>query len=439
MKKRMFQTLSILGILTLMACKTSPSTSSSRNGHDKDVDLAPQSQRILNQKFNLDIFNAAFSSEVAKNPDGNFLVAPTSIKLALGLLLLGAQGDTEALLAEVLGYAGAPAAEVAKEFQELMKRLGKSPGNKGGPIEFHIANGLFLTGTLPLKKTFLDQALKFYQAKPQTVKDVRPINTWVKEKTHGHIPRILDKLDVNSLAVLVNALYFEGTWLQVYEKGHDSFTTNSQHKLSRVAFAEYGEKSRRQGVLREEYARINEGGQEFAVLKKKYVRADGAPALSMYFVLPPKGVSANYVATQTIGSPKFWAQVDSSLQETELLEAKFPIVELGSNIDLKGPLTKLQGSNGQSLGHIFEKADLKGLSDRADYVGQAKHRTFMKIDEKGTVAAAATAVEVVMRASIMTEPPPSFIVDRPYMIALRDDDKGEFIFLGVINDPTAKQ
>lgn len=430
MTKLMKVFATFLGVLMLLSCHSKP--------HKNDTDEIGSEQmrfsdRIESQRFNLDIFNASFSNEIAKNPDQNILISPTSIKLALGLLLLGAQGETEALITEILGYPGGSKDQVAKDYQGLMARL-QADSRQGRKIEFSIANGLFLTSRSDLKKPFLNQAFSFYQAKPMKVRNVEPINQWVKEKTQGRIPKILDSLDVNSLVVLANAIYFKGSWQKVYNKGQGSFTTNAHKTLSNIAFAELGTNPEKQDEIFEEYGVVKSGNHEYAILKKKYVRASGSPTLSMYFILPPAGVSANYVATQTIGSPAFWAQVDESVGETQLGVVRFPIVELGSEVDLKGAFMKVKSASGQPLGQIFQIADLKGISDQADYVGQAKHRTFMRIDEKGTEAAAATAIAIV-RSTFMH---PSFVVDRPYMIALRDDDRGEFIFLGVVNDPAAK-
>lgn len=433
MNKQLKVLATLLGVFVLVSCHSKPHKNESANSS-----AAPQSsvsERIRSQKFNFDVFNAVFSNEVAKNPDQNVLISPTSIKLALGLLLLGSRGETETLIADVLGYPGVPRSEVAKEFQELIARL-ESKSKRNGKVEFNVANGLFLTSSADLKKPYLDDAFAFFQAKPMTVKSADPINKWVKEKTKGHIPKILESLDINSLLVLVNAMYFKGSWQKVYRKSQGSFTTNAHKTLANIEFAESdADPKKNPDGIREEYGVIQLGSHEYTVLKKKYARTEGAPALSMYFILPPEGVNANYVATQTIGNPAFWAQVEETVHETQLAAVRFPIVELGSNIDLKGAFMNMKSSSGQSLGRIFQVADLKDISDRADYVGQAKHRTSMKIDEKGTVATAATAVEVDTRAIFM---PPSFVVDRPYMIALRDDDKGEFIFLGVVNDPSLK-
>lgn len=421
---RLMRTLVVFaGVLMLLSCHSKP--------HKTDDQPAAKRlpERIERQNFNLDVFNASFSTEIAKNPDSNVLIAPTSIKLALGLLLLGAEGETDALIRDVLGFPDVQKEEAAKALKELSSKL-QASSKQDSKIEFNIANGLFLTGRSQVKKTYLKQALSFFDARPMKVRSVEPINQWVSKKTKGRIPKILDSLDVNSIIVLTNALYFKGSWQKVYKKGKGSFTTSAHKTLTNIEFAE-----NEAGETFEEYGVVKSGNHEYAVLKKKYVRASGAPALSMYFILPPEGVSANYVATQTIGSPAFWAQVDENVVETQLNAVRFPIVELGSNIDLKSAFMKMKSASGQPLGQIFQIADLKGISDEADYVGQAKHRTFMRIDEKGTEAAAATAITIV-RAAIMDHP--SFIVDRPYMIALRDDDRGEFIFLGVVNDPTAK-
>ncbi|MGH8011047.1 MAG: serpin family protein [Candidatus Binataceae bacterium] len=94
------------------------------------------------------------------------------------------------------------------------------------------------------------------------------------------------------------------------------------------------------------------------------------------------------------------------------------------------------------MGVAFEagKADFSGISpDRRVYISDVQHKTYVKVDEEGTEAAAATAVTARATAMVRpTIPPFQMIVDHPFCFAIADRDSGAILFLGLVHDPSGR-
>ncbi len=83
-------------------------------------------------------------------------------------------------------------------------------------------------------------------------------------------------------------------------------------------------------------------------------------------------------------------------------------------------------------------ADFRSMIDQDVFISRALHKTYLEVNEKGTAAAAATAVEMMPRgAFVIPTPPFNMICDRPFVIAIRDQQTGAILFMGAIVDPPA--
>jgi serpin B len=122
--------------------------------------------------------------------------------------------------------------------------------------------------------------------------------------------------------------------------------------------------------------------------------------------------------------------VDAAASVTsQMTKLALPIVEMNWNQSLARPLAAL------GMGPAFsDDADFSKISNEDLLISQVIHQAFLKMDEKGTEAAAATAI--MMRATSMPPPPQvTLIVDRPYLFAIRDIESGALLFVGRVEDP----
>ena len=369
----------------------------------------------MTRDFHLDFFRA--SIQTAMPSSKNLVVCPLSIRLALGLLCLGAKGSTADVIARTLGFETPDAVSGGLTASRLTSGT--------DTLELAIANGLFLTADEPVNPQFYSQAQKYYDAEISVAHDIDAVNSWAHRKTNGQINRLMECLDKDSLLVIANAVAFRGRWEKTYDRSRNTFQSPKRCLEHEFAVARNPT---------EFFVEITASTGRIQVLKKSYSNAKAGkdPEFAMHLVLPPLEMSIEEFVSEVFCSSQFWRDVDLGLREQRLEEVRFPIVEIDSSLDLRGPLSRMTSS----LADLFECADFSGISERAKAISQAGHRVSLSIDENGTTAYAATAIEIVTRSLAL--PAPSFVADRPFLFALREDGTGEFLFMGVISNPGQK-
>ncbi|XP_048656449.1 serpin B9-like isoform X5 [Marmota marmota marmota] len=183
--------------------------------------------------------NGTFAIQVLKmlcqdRPSQNVFFSPLSISSALAMVLLGAKGNTKVQLARALSLNTEE--DIHKGFQMLLTEVNK-PNSK---YLLRIANRLFGEKNCDFLSTFKESCLQFYHAKLKrlsfakaTEKSRKHINTWVSKETKGKIPDLLpmNSIDKQARLVLVNAIYFKGTWNEPFVK---SCTCEMPFKINQV-------------------------------------------------------------------------------------------------------------------------------------------------------------------------------------------------------------
>jgi serpin B len=106
-----------------------------------------------------------------------------------------------------------------------------------------------------------------------------------------------------------------------------------------------------------------------------------------------------------------------------------PKVDLSTHAEMNDLLIKLGMDQAFS-----DSADFTGLSPAALKISKVHHAATLRVDEKGTEAAAATAVEMeVVSAPVIQE---TVAFDKPYVLMIRDDRTGQPLFIARVADPT---
>jgi serpin B len=131
------------------------------------------------------------------------------------------------------------------------------------------------------------------------------------------------------------------------------------------------------------------------------------------------------------------ASLVAALQANETTDVALGLPKLDSDlsVDLATQLEQM----GMPLAFDQGKADFSGMADAGSgniFINRVLHKTKIKVDEKGTEAAAATAVEMGLTAAIEAPQPVRFTCDRPYLFAIVDQKSGAVLFLGAVGDPT---
>lgn len=365
-------------------------------------------------------FTAKLFVPLATVKQENVTISGTSVRLALGLVSEGARGATQSEMLTALSFPASGAAAPVKSELAAWKAL----VSKG--ISIKIANRLFADKKFSPVDAFLASAkdnfdagldsLDFTKAEPSR----KTINDWVKKATENKIAEILPQgaITNDTRMVVTNAVHFLGTWSTPFDakatkdapflvKGATEKKVPTMHRTGRFAYAEVGDVS---------LAELPYG--------------DGK--MTMVIALPRDKAGLPKVLAGLKGATlASWraALEKGSGQDLELALPKF---ELSWGASVKGAL------DGLGMRTVFtDGADLSGISTAGKLaVTDVFHKTYVRVDEKGTEAAGATGV--VVGVTSLPPPPKPFVVDHPFVYAIVDKASGRALFLGAVVDPSAR-
>ena len=290
--------------------------------------------------------------------------------------------------------------------------------------ELDIADSIWADKRVTFNSDFLETNHKFYRATLETVDFSNPktpdvINRWVSDKTQGKIPKIIDQMNPEEVLVLINAVYFKGSWLNRFEKTDTSpepfyLPDGTQVKVPMMHQNKTGQLHK--------YLHLQNPLFEAVQLPYQDKR------LGLVLFLPSKTSSlTQFCGALTSDSWNVWMSKPWYSSEVMLSLPKFKIE---SSLDLKPPLTQL------GMGIIFGAglANFTGIHSSGKlYVSKASQKTFMEVNEEGTEAAAATSLEYSFYG--FDDGPYVLKFDRPFYFALYDQKTKTVLFAGTVNNP----
>lgn len=352
--------------------------------------------------------------ELVSDHQGNVFFSPCSIYSVLGMATAGARGETASQIAGLMHWPFEHAA-LHPAFRAFHRRLTAAARDHGHTL--NIANGLCLT------RGDVDSAFKTllrdkYQADIFTG-DAAEINAWVARQTEGRIESIIDRLSPESVCVLLNAIYFKGTWSEAFDPDHTHdapFYPSPDRQVTTPMMTREG----RYRLLQDE---------DVQALAIPY----GGDQLSLIVVLPGEDREWRHLEDRWTASVA--RDVTARLREQPVREVRVFLPRFTFETD-DGLIAALR-----RLG--MRDAFLEGVADFSAtgwppgelWISQIKHKAFVEVNEEGTEAAAATAVE--MRTTAIQPPPPVFRADRPFLFLIQDHQTGGILFMGRLHDPTA--
>jgi serpin B len=375
-----------------------------------------------NRGFALDLYR-----RLRPDADGNIFFSPVSIATAFGPASAGARGPTLAAIGQVLHYP-----ETGPALHAVLGGLGAALVRHNDGIEVRIANTLWVGRLLEPRPDYLAltreaygtavERVDFSQAEAAAAR----INARVGDQTNGRITDLVspDALPPNTGMVITNAVYFLADWASPFDADDTRpapFTLATGAQVTAPLMAATGDFA---------YYR----GRDFAALDLPYRdgtyvmtvllpdRADGLPALERS--LTPPLLDGIFTALDSTGDESGrhpWSRVDLLL----------PRLELRTGYSLGGTLSAM------GMAPAFAPAaDFSALSPIPVAISDVIHKTFLRISEEGTEAAAATSVGVVVSgARIDRRRPIVFHADHPFLILLRERETGAILFMGRIARP----
>ena len=364
----------------------------------------------------------------AAEPNDNLFISPLSLSEGLGLALSGARGQAEAEMRDLLGWDAASRPELlVKDYDRFLTRTGDDK------VALSVANALWLSDKLAFTPDYLRAVKNGFRATARQVDfggdpagSADTINGWVSEQTRERITKVVDASGFNDLtaAVLTNAVWFKADWSVPFEDGSTGeFTRGDGSKMpiymmERIAPMVYRE-------TREGQAVQLPYGKDGRFTMEVFLPRDMATLRRWERDL--HGDSLN-LAEQ--GSD---AKFDLGAAEERNILLRLPRFEARFENSVKSALI----AAGMPCAFDGSCADFSAMANAPLAIDDVAHATFLRVDEKGTEAAAVAAVKIVVTGSRrLPDDLPRMIVDRPFLLTIRDRASGALIFFGRIADPT---
>jgi serine protease inhibitor len=420
--------------------------------------------------FGIDLYRRMLADGTL-NPAAGAVFSPTSIAFALAMARAGAKGETAVQMDAVLHAAGwgALGRGLGALDQALASRDATWTDEEGAAhqLALRIANAAFAQRGMQIVQAYLDAIastfgaglrLVDYKADPEGARKL--INAWVSRQTARRIPELIPQAEppiINTLTrlVLVNAIYLKANWEIEFAREYIDepteprrFTRLDGSPVTVPTMSLYGEDT-------VPYA----SGPGWKATELRYLGADGTTPLAMTLILPD-----DLAAFERSLSPSRLSGIVSKLdaQRTRLTKVWYqpgnkPGNEMGDcgtyayslhlfmprfGIETQARLASVLKSLGMPVAFDVDRADFTGIATLPEgfYISDVIHQANIDVDEKGTEAAAATAV--VMSTGGCTGASPaktiSLRLNRPFLFVLRDVETGAILFMGRVVDPSAK-
>ena len=413
----------IVAVLSLLLGACGPSASASLAKSDLRRNTSPstppgdiQALADNNNAFAFDLYQSL------RTQNGNLIYSPFSISLALAMTYAGARGETESQMAQTLHFL--PQDELHPAFNALdlaLAERGKAASKEETPLQLNIANAVWAEQTYPFLQDFLDTIALNYGAGIRLADFInqyeavrKEINSWVSDQTQDKIKDLIPEGVINpdTRMALVNAIYFKADWLSPFEA--DSTRDAPFHLLdgSEVTVPMMGQNAFIP------YAK----GDGWQAIELAYQGRDAA----MDIIVPDE---SRFEEVESNLDYQTASAILGDLQPTSVSLA-LPKFKFESQFGLVDQLAAL----GMTDAFDPDRADFSGMSERKDlYISAVIHKAFVAVDEKGTEAAAATAVIVEVASAQMSDI--TLIVDRPFIFLIRDIPTGQILFIGRVLNP----
>jgi serine protease inhibitor len=350
-----------------------------------------------------------------KRGDSTVVVSPYGLGSALHLLGLGATGEAERSLHGRLLPPGIVAGEQDAGLLALKEQL---LGAARDRLQLTLSNAVFVPGSAASSPRFMKRARAIFDA-PVEALDFKAagalerINAWAKDATHDLVPRILDELDPDGRFVLANAVYFNGAWETAFE-------------LERTAKAPFTrvDGTRRDATMMD--ATLPVGFAEIGSVQAVWLPYAGREvAMLVIAPAPGQGPATVAEALQAQSLARLMAEAHKQ-RRTASVRVLLPRFRAESSLDVTEALAHL------GLAPAFAAAsNYAAINKTRSGQLMVTHRAVLEVGEKGSRAAAVTAVAPERSLSIT----PLLLADRPFAFAIVHEPTEAILFAGYIADP----
>lgn len=354
-------------------------------------------------------FGIDLLKNVRNKDQKSVLVSPLSVTLALSMVANGADGETLKQFESVLGDKLS-----INDINNTCKFISDKYENLGGTSESIIANSLWVDPKGQIKDEFIAKGQDVFNAEVRKENLSNPnivsnLNGWVNEKTKTLIPIIIDKpFEDSTVLVLVNAIYLKNTWAREFD-ANDTYKREFNHLNGSKESIDF----------------LNHHNRSFSYISGKDVEGVILPYDDEklgFVVLMPKDLES-YVSNLNV---KDWNSLIKGAKTERFLSLGLPKFEQDWKDSLKEILKQMGLNSAFSPSANFS---LLGNDQRGYSISDVVHATKIKVNEKGTEAAAVTMVTMDVNSAM--EPQGKILVfDHPFIYGIVDLETNFPLFLG---------
>jgi serine protease inhibitor len=356
---------------------------------------------------------------IAGTPDGNHFISPLSIIMAYGMAMNGAEDETYSQMQDVFGLTDLTREETNQAALDLIELLTTFDEE----VQFNIANSIWIKDTFDVDSDFIDNNQHYFKALVEKSDFSDPvtvdlINQWVSENTNGLIDEITEApIDPLTVMFLINAIYFNGEWTFQFDPDHTEIKPFHPSEGTPIDV----EMMRLDGAENLQYT----SGDDYQAINLFY----GDAGFTMTLVLPDEDTNLDSWL-QNI-SWEDWKTITGSFSYTPI-NLDMPKFELEYEIDGFKEILQAMG-----ITDAFDPAnsDFSRINSMYDdlYISDTKHKSFIRVDEEGTEAAAVTSIEMGVTSAPQTI---NLRFDRPYFYVIREVESNTILFMGTMANPS---
>ncbi|MDI6700963.1 MAG: serpin family protein [bacterium] len=359
--------------------------------------------------FGFDLLNRLFYE------DENVVISPFSISTALAITYEGAGGETEKEIKKVFHFPDKES--LRKIYSNQIKNFDK----ESKEITIKISNGLWMEKSYKFRKDYPERIKESYNSFAQKLDFINEteesrlkINKFIEEFTEEKIKDFIPKgmIDESTALVITNAIYFNSLWEKQFEKKYtfeEDFFVNKNKKV----------KCKMMSTELEKPLKYFEN-EKFFIVEFPYADSN----FSAFFIVPKEEIKTLY--------PLKYSEIENSIDSMRYEKfdrISFPKFKLEKKYLLNEILIKMGMKES-----FTQNADFSFITDFSDlYISNVIHQSFLKVDEEGSEAAAATGVVIVKETAVM--PKRILKIDKPFLFIIMEKQTGNMLFIAKVENP----
>ena len=404
-------------LLALSACSSTKKISDNKSNDivsmTTEEEIDPEFMVLSDAQYELVKRNNNFALNLFSEMKGvgSNVVSPMSVTYLMAMLANGAEASTREEIMDAIGAKDFDIDEMNAFYAYLIRRA-KTADKQ---TTLNIANYIALNKEFKLKKKFASTIADSYQGAVESLDFTNPestkrINGWCSEHTNNMIPTIIDQVEPSAVAYILNAIYFNGTWTDKFDKNN----------TKKEQFNGYTRDIMYVDMMHRNAKYYYTSNDVYSAVTLPY----GSGAYSMTVILPNEGKFITDL-TKTLNADTI-ASLRRNMEEC-LVDLKLPRFTTEMKLPLKGIVAKLGAPS------MFDatRADFSSFANGNVYVSEMLQKAKIEVSEEGTKAAAVTMGMVKLTSMRPQEPRRvDFHCDRPYVYMIQDNYTGAILFMG---------